>query len=176
MAEDDDAPEEPPDSVAVIDSPSQAKEPVGYGNPPRHNRFRKGQSGNPKGRPRGSKNLSTLVDEELKQTVTVTENGARKRISKAQAIAKRLVNGAVAGETKMVPMLLNQERAQADQQASVAAAEMPIGAEDELVIEQIIERIRNAQPLPTTDQAGAEEGQTISPVAPPDRGNGRGQV
>ena len=33
---------------------------VGWGKPPRHTRFKKGQSGNPKGRPPGSKNMNTL--------------------------------------------------------------------------------------------------------------------
>ena len=61
---------------------------VGYRKPPRHTRFNKGQSGNPKGRPGGAKNLSTLLSEALNEPVIVAENGGRRTISKGQAIIK----------------------------------------------------------------------------------------
>jgi len=49
---------------------------VGYGKPPRRTRFTKGQSGNPRGRLPGAKNLKTLLSEALNEFVIVTENGA----------------------------------------------------------------------------------------------------
>jgi hypothetical protein len=51
---------------------------AGYGKPPRHTRFKKGQSGNPRGRPKGSKNLTTLLTEALNEPVIVAENGGRR--------------------------------------------------------------------------------------------------
>ena len=48
---------------------------VVYGKPPRHTRFKKGQSGNPRGRPSGSKNLTTLLGEVLNELVVVAESG-----------------------------------------------------------------------------------------------------
>ena len=45
---------------------------AGYGKPPRHSRFKKGQSGNPKGRPRGSRNFSTDVKATLEEPIRVT--------------------------------------------------------------------------------------------------------
>ena len=38
---------------------------IGYGRPPKHTQFKKGQSGNPEGRPKGIKSLSTELDDEL---------------------------------------------------------------------------------------------------------------
>jgi hypothetical protein len=65
---------------------------VGYGKPPRNTRFKKGQSGNPRGRAPGVKNLKTLLIDTLNEPVVVTENGGRRTISKRQAIIKQLVN------------------------------------------------------------------------------------
>jgi len=65
---------------------------VGYRKPPRRTRFRKGQSGNPRGRPSGAKSLSTMLREELNQRVIVVENGRRRKITKRQAIITQLVN------------------------------------------------------------------------------------
>lgn len=52
---------------------------VGYGKPPKHTRFRKGQSGNPKGRRKGSRALKTDLDEALKATLTITVGGKKRR-------------------------------------------------------------------------------------------------
>src|SRR5215831_17367694 len=65
---------------------------VGYGKPPRHTRFVKGQSGNPRGRPPGAKNFTTLLNEALNELVIVAENGGRRKVSKRQAIVTQLVN------------------------------------------------------------------------------------
>ena len=77
---------------------------VGYGKPPRDTRFKRGQSGNPRGRPPGAKNLSTLLNEALDELVVVTENGGRNRISKRRAAFKQLVNDAAKGEWRALKL------------------------------------------------------------------------
>src|SRR5258708_4423322 len=79
---------------------------VGFGKPPKHTRFRKGHSGNPKGRPRGSRNASTLLDEALKERVVVSENGRRRKVTKLEAILTQLVNKAAQGDHRATQLLL----------------------------------------------------------------------
>jgi len=79
---------------------------VGYRKPPRHSQFTPGRSGNPKGRPRGSRNASTLLDEALKERVTVSENGRRRKVTKLEVILKQLVNTAAKGDHRATRLLL----------------------------------------------------------------------
>src|SRR5438477_7828410 len=57
---------------------------VGYGKPPLHTRFQKGESGNPKGRPRGKKNMATLLSTALNASIVVVANGRRKKNHQAR--------------------------------------------------------------------------------------------
>lgn len=73
-------------------------EVAGYGRPPRANRFRKGQSGNPKGRPRGSRG-EIPYDSVLGQMVTVREDGRERRITAAEAFILQLTQKGLAGDS-----------------------------------------------------------------------------
>ena len=114
---------------------------VGYGKPPQHTRFKKGESGNPTGRPKGSKNLTTLLEKELKQRVVVTENGRRRSITKQEAMVKHLVNKAVSGDRSLMQLLLDEIRL-----LEARAASSPSGTNldeaDREVMRQIQERMR----------------------------------
>ena len=57
---------------------------VGYGKPPRHSQFVKGQSGNPRGRPAGAKNLKTLLNKALNELVIVTGMAGSARSASAK--------------------------------------------------------------------------------------------
>jgi len=73
---------------------------IGYRRPPKHGQFRKGRSGNPRGRPKGSKNLLTLLEKELSQPITVSENGKKQTITRLQAMVKRIVSDGLQGNLK----------------------------------------------------------------------------
>ena len=114
---------------------------VGYGKPPRCARFRKGQSGNPRGRPSGAKNLSTLLREELNERVIVVENGRRRKITKRKAIITQVVNRAAKGDWRGTKLILDIEQdieRRADAAAPEAAA---FGEADKKVIEQLNARL-----------------------------------
>ena len=84
---------------------SQQEETVGYGRPPAKNQFRPGQSGNPRGRPKGARNLSSVIAATLNERVAVTENGRRRHITKLEAAVKQLVNRAASGEARATQLL-----------------------------------------------------------------------
>ena len=92
----------------MSDDPSKPDDDykVGYCHPPLETRFRPGTSGNPRGRPKGARNLATVVASTLAERVVVTENGRRKRITKREAMVKQLVNRAVSGDARAMRLLL----------------------------------------------------------------------
>ena len=87
---------------------------VGYGKPPAHTRFRKGQSGNPRGRPRGSKSMASLLEDVLRQQISVTEQGQMRRISKREGVLTALVAKALRGDVKAIVALVGLTDAAAD--------------------------------------------------------------
>ena len=115
---------------------------VGYGKPPLHTRFQKGRSGNPKGRPRGKKNMSTLLSAALDAAIIVVENGRRKKISKREAIITQLVNKSASADlkaTQIVLAMLQDVEARADDSSDSAAFTQA----DQEIIQRIQARMRN---------------------------------
>ena len=88
------------------DPESASNERVGYRRPPVATRFRAGTSGTPRGRPKGARNLSTIIAAALSERVTVNENGRRRRIPKLEAAIKQLVNRAASGELRATQLML----------------------------------------------------------------------
>jgi hypothetical protein len=73
---------------------------IGYGKPPEQTKFKKGQSGNPYGRPKGSRNLKTLINRELNTTITIEQAGKKRKIRRKDALVKSLVHDALKGRDR----------------------------------------------------------------------------
>ena len=73
---------------------------VGFGKPPKATQFKKGQSGNPKGKPKGHKNFKTDLMDELSELIAIQENGKQRKISKQRALIKASVAKGIKGDAK----------------------------------------------------------------------------
>jgi len=109
---------------------------VGYGKPPHHTRFKKGQSGNPRGRPKSSKNLTTLLGEALNEPVIVAENGGRRKITMREAIIKQLVKRSATADLRAIKILLDMVR-DIEGQIEPALETRTFTEADEKVIKQL---------------------------------------
>ena len=115
---------------------------VGYGQPPLHTRFQKGKSGNPKGRPRGRKNISTLLSNALDASIVVVANGRRKKITKREAIVTQLVNKSAAADLKATQIVLAMLR-ELESQDDGSADPAVLSEADHEIIGRIQARLRN---------------------------------
>ena len=121
-------------------APSETKRDyqVGYGKPPLHSRFKKGQSGNPRGRPLFPKSLAADLLDAMNQRVVVAENGRRRRMTKRQAMIAQLVNKSATADLRATKMLLDMLR-DIESQAEAASPDQPAHAD---VIEQLKAKLR----------------------------------
>ena len=137
----------------------ESKYQVGFQRPPRHTQFRKGTSGNPKGRPREAKNLAAVLEEALAETVAIVENGRRRKITKRCAMIKQLVNKAASGDLRASRQLtdlefrLNPEgvRQQSALELMRELAEETRKAEARELAEQELENVSDREAGPAAD-------------------------
>jgi hypothetical protein len=115
---------------------------VGYGNPPESTRFKKGQSGNPKGRRKGSHNVATVLAATLREKVVVNENGTRKTVTKLEAAIKQLVNKAASGDLRALQQFIALAR-EAEATANLPSTERSaLGELDQKVLQGILKRFQ----------------------------------
>ena len=79
---------------------------VGYGKPPKHTRFRKGQSGNLRGRPRGSTNVQTEMKRLLVRKTKIKVNGVIQTVSTSRALCLALIQKGMAGDVRAISKII----------------------------------------------------------------------
>ena len=92
-------------TLATASAP-QDDEQIGYGKPPKSGQFKPGQSGNPKGRPKGRKGVNTIIDDVFRKKVSLREGGKVKKISQVEALFRRVMNDALKGDPKATDQAL----------------------------------------------------------------------
>ena len=114
---------------------------VGFGKPPKHSQFQRGQSGNPKGRPKGSLNLATVLERTLRERVVLKENGRRKVVTKLESVILKLVNDAASGNSHST-RLLCQLLASGEERSVEVEPTTPFSETDQNVLDNIRKRIQ----------------------------------
>ena len=127
---------------------------AGYCNPPAHTRFKRGQSGNPHGRPKGSLNMASVLERTLREKVVVNEGGKRKTITKLEAAMKQLTNKAASGELKALQLLAAWVRSAEEPSNQGTAPNSTLDEADEKVVLGILKRLEATN---TNDQGDAHE-------------------
>jgi len=121
---------------------NQSDYQVGPGRPPPHTRFKKGQSGNPGGR--CAKTLPALLAAALDETVYVTTNGRRRKLTKREAIITQMVDKSASADLRATKMLVDMMQ-EVEHKAGVAAPlpePRPLAAADKEVVQLFVARLR----------------------------------
>jgi hypothetical protein len=124
---------------------------VGFGKPPAGTRFKKGQSGNPKGRPKGQLNMATVLERTLREKVVINESGKRNVVTKLEAAIKQLTNKAASGELKALQLLAALVRSAEERGTQAAVPNSALDDVDEKVVLGILKR------LEATNKGGQED-------------------
>ena len=132
---------------------------VGYGKPPKDTQFKKGSSGNPKGRPKKVRDFDLELLRQSNATIVINENGHPRRISKHEAVSMQLINKAISGNIFALRTYVDRHEIGLEKRALLEASKAsgPIKPEDlRSLTDEELERIIRAGPKdgkrkPTSD-------------------------
>lgn len=120
--------------------------PVGYSNPPAHSRFKKGQSGNPGGRKKDSRNFKTVLDEVLALEVEHSVNGKKRSVLLIEALYLKLADCGMKGDWRAIESLLDRyERYTRDR----TEPKGELSEEDRHMLDAFLGRRLGRRPSPT---------------------------
>jgi hypothetical protein len=130
---------------------------VGFGKPPKSGQFVKGKSGNSNGRPKGTRNFNTDLEEVLAGKVTVIENGKPKKVSSQLAAMMRLREKALGGNPRAMDRYLALAQ-QLNADKEVSGSERLLIAAEEDILHRYVEDMRKPASNEGSDEEEPEDG------------------
>lgn len=152
------SPSEPPDTSRQPEPVSPPTYAVGYGKPPAHARFKPGKSGNPKGRPKKTRNLRTIVEDTLNERITIREGERTRTVTKGDALILTLLNGALKSDSRSATtafVALLRSLGMITDQAE-PDAKSPLTADDEDLLYDFLRRHADNSTGPSTLSAPSD--------------------
>jgi Family of unknown function (DUF5681) len=113
---------------------------VGYGKPPSASQFRPGQSGNVKGRPKGRKNLKTLIKRAMTAMITVQEGSSGRHVTKLEGVVLRQLQNALKGNDRsaMAVIKMASEMGLLEDAPDASSNESDLSAADERILKELL--------------------------------------
>ena len=119
---------------------------VGYGRPPLTSRFKKGTSGNVRGRPKGQKNLKTLIKQAMTTQVSVREGSRSTKVSKLVAVVLRQLQTALKGDDRSAMAVIRMAMQLGFLEEPDSNTEtMRLSDSDEQIVQELLNRRRGRQ-------------------------------
>lgn len=113
---------------------------VGYAKPPKKSRFKQGQSGNPRGRPRGSRNVRSIILRLSNRAITVREGGRQLRLPAKEAVIWRIINDALRGKAAAQKQFLELLARYAPEELEATVDGMRLSSENQEILKHYLER------------------------------------
>ena len=113
---------------------------IGYGKPPDHTKFKPGQSGNPRGKPKSRKNYDTILDQILHRKLPIRDRGSIRQVPLIEAMLLKFAEEALRGNPKAAAFLLNRYAPTEPDDASTN----DLSHEDQEILDAFAKRIRTA--------------------------------
>jgi hypothetical protein len=152
---------------------------VGYGRPPVEHRFKPGNNANPKGRLKGSKNRKVVIQDVLLEPITVRDGGEVKQMTKLEALLKKTLADALAGDKKSAAVIFSIAQKEGFLTPEQVEAVEGLADDDAAIIEAYNRRVLASQPgepgehgQPAADARDADVDATQPMPAQKARGHG----
>lgn len=127
---------------ASINDADDGEYKVGPGKPPRQHQFKAGQSGNPRGRPKGARGFNALVRHILSEKISVNTKRGSRRMAAIELLLRRSLEIALKGDLRAVALVLSHYRAAAPEPPEPVDVGVvtPLTAGDEAILQDFLDR------------------------------------